>query len=150
MAALKQSGFSDLQIAAATKEDELKVRSYRKELGVTPVIKQIDTLAAEFPAQTNYLYATYGYHTLTFLYAPSLRLFSGKEHDVVPDPGAILVLGSGTCTLLVIACSLHTSLTDPMLCAMCYQTALVHPWNSITVRFKRFVHFVHWVVRRSG
>ena len=61
MAALKQSGFSDLQIAAATKEDELKVRAHRKELGVTPVIKQIDTLAAEFPAQTNYLYATYGY-----------------------------------------------------------------------------------------
>jgi carbamoyl-phosphate synthase large subunit len=80
MATLKLSGFSDLQISAAVKEDELKTRAYRKEMGVVPVMKQIDTLAAEFPAKTNYLYTTYG----------------GKENDVLPDPGAILVLGSGT------------------------------------------------------
>ena len=59
MRELKQTGFSDSQIAESVKSEESKVRSYRKKLGVTPVVKQIDTLAAEFPAKTNYLYLTY-------------------------------------------------------------------------------------------
>ena len=56
---LKQCGFSDFQIAQNTNAEELEVRSYRKSLNVIPVVKQIDTMAAEFPAQTNYLYLTY-------------------------------------------------------------------------------------------
>lgn len=56
---LKQTGFSDRQIAELLNSEEMKVREYRKKLGVIPVAKQIDTLAAEFPAQTNYLYLTY-------------------------------------------------------------------------------------------
>jgi carbamoyl-phosphate synthase/aspartate carbamoyltransferase len=61
---LKIAGFSDRQIARyvglpATLEGEHKVRSLRKKFGIIPVVKQIDTLAAEFPAQTNYLYMTY-------------------------------------------------------------------------------------------
>ena len=56
---LKQSGFSDLQIANLVNNDEMTVRNYRKSLNVVPVVKQIDTMAAEFPAQTNYLYLTY-------------------------------------------------------------------------------------------
>ncbi|MFA6873898.1 MAG: carbamoyl-phosphate synthase large subunit, partial [Bacteroidaceae bacterium] len=62
----KVQGFSDFQIARAIWNDNgdleegvLKVRDWRKMLGIIPVVKQIDTLAAEYPAQTNYLYLTY-------------------------------------------------------------------------------------------
>jgi len=55
----KQKGFSDKQIAISTKSEEFDVRKRRKKLGITPVVKQIDTLAAEYPAKTNYLYLTY-------------------------------------------------------------------------------------------
>ena len=59
MKKLKQAGFSDRQLAELLNSEELTVRSQRKKLGVIPVVKQIDTLAAEFPAMTNYLYLTY-------------------------------------------------------------------------------------------
>jgi len=59
MRALKQNGFSDKQISSFVGSDEMQVRQYRKGQGITPAIKQIDTLAAEFPAKTNYLYLTY-------------------------------------------------------------------------------------------
>ena len=75
----KQHGFSDKQIAVLTKTTEEKIRTHRKKLRVLPVIKQIDTLAGEFPAKTNYLYLTY----------------HGVEHDVVRDEKSIAVLGSG-------------------------------------------------------
>jgi len=55
----KQKGFSDIQIAMLTQTDELAVREKRKKLGIVPYVKQIDTLAAEYPAKTNYLYLTY-------------------------------------------------------------------------------------------
>eukprot|EP00588_Corethron_pennatum_P011723 CAMPEP_0194278912 /NCGR_PEP_ID=MMETSP0169-20130528/12630_1 /TAXON_ID=218684 /ORGANISM="Corethron pennatum, Strain L29A3" /LENGTH=1562 /DNA_ID=CAMNT_0039023225 /DNA_START=198 /DNA_END=4883 /DNA_ORIENTATION=+ len=57
---LKVAGFSDRQVARYVGSDEMTVRTARKDAGITPVVKQIDTLAAEFPAQTNYLYVTYG------------------------------------------------------------------------------------------
>lgn len=86
----KQLGFSDFQLARAIlkstneaiEEDLLKVRTHRKEQGITPVIKQIDTLAAEYPAQTNYLYVTY----------------NGTVNDIdfPNDNKSIIVLGSGT------------------------------------------------------
>lgn len=83
-------GFTDFQIARAIGlEDEVEnmhkasllVRNLRKHYGILPVIKQIDTLAAEYPAQTNYLYVTYG----------------GTTHDVTfsNDKRSIVVLGSG-------------------------------------------------------
>ncbi len=85
----KKQGFSDFQIARAcqkekmtgTEEAIMEVRNRRKELGITPVVKQIDTLAAEYPAQTNYLYLTY----------------NGVENDVdyKGDKRSIIVLGSG-------------------------------------------------------
>ncbi|HEY6907008.1 MAG TPA: carbamoyl-phosphate synthase (glutamine-hydrolyzing) large subunit [Ignavibacteriaceae bacterium] len=76
----KMNGFSDKQIAALTGNEELNVRDKRKKLGVVPVVKQIDTLAAEYPAQTNYLYTTY----------------HGKEDDIeTGEPNQIIVLGSG-------------------------------------------------------
>jgi carbamoyl-phosphate synthase / aspartate carbamoyltransferase len=67
--ALKCGGFSDRQIARYTGSSELVVRRKRQQLGVTPFCKQIDTLAAEFPAETNYLYMTY----------------HGDEHDVTGE-----------------------------------------------------------------
>jgi len=84
---LKQNGFSDYQIAriVATKENVDKVaeniRRYRKKVGIVPVVKQIDTLAGEFPAQTNYLYLTY----------------NGTANDVhyLGDHRSVIVLGSG-------------------------------------------------------
>jgi len=76
----KQNGFSDLQIAQLVNNDEMTVRNYRKSLGVLPVVKQIDTMAAEFPAQTNYLYLTY----------------HGVEDDIqLGEKDQIVVLGSG-------------------------------------------------------
>ncbi|MCH5216063.1 MAG: carbamoyl-phosphate synthase (glutamine-hydrolyzing) large subunit [Muribaculaceae bacterium] len=85
----KCQGFSDFQIARAVFGENLtdidsamdSVREYRKTLNIVPVVKQIDTLAGEFPAQTNYLYLTY----------------NGNENDVdyLGDHRSIIVLGSG-------------------------------------------------------
>ena len=55
----KQAGFSDRQIGDSVGSEEMEVRRYRKKLNILPVVKQIDTLGAEFPAKTNYLYLTY-------------------------------------------------------------------------------------------
>ena len=80
MTEAKQNGFSDKQIGILTNTDHIVVRNYRKELGVVPVVKQIDTLAAEYPAQTNYLYLTY----------------HGIENDIeLAQKNQIAVLGSG-------------------------------------------------------
>lgn len=84
---LKQSGFSDYQIARImvdkTQVDVVAedLRKFRKSVGITPVVKQIDTLAGEFPAQTNYLYLTY----------------NGSANDVkyLGDHQSVIVLGSG-------------------------------------------------------
>ncbi len=76
----KQFGFSDKTIARLTNTTEEKIREYRIKTGIAPVIKQIDTLAGEFSAETNYLYTTY----------------HGTEHDIKPSAKkSILVLGSG-------------------------------------------------------
>ena len=85
----KQYGFSDFQIARFTMKDSplsahekmLRVRAYRKSLGIFPCIKQIDTLAGEYPALTNYLYVTY----------------NGTKNDVEyeHDNRSVIVLGSG-------------------------------------------------------
>lgn len=85
----KKAGFSDFQIArlvfkstnAKINNDLILVRAYRKANGVIPFVKQIDTLAGEYPAQTNYLYMTYG----------------GSEHDIefFNDDKSVIVLGSG-------------------------------------------------------
>lgn len=75
----KQLGFSDRQLAKFWNSNELAVRRKRVEAGITPVVKQIDTVAAEFPAFTNYLYMTY----------------SGTEHDISFQDHGVMVLGSG-------------------------------------------------------
>ena len=85
----KEQGFSDFQIARAVLKDEMgvgedanrMVRNLRKQYGILPVVKQIDTMGAEYPAQTNYLYLTY----------------NGREHDICyeNDNRSVVVLGSG-------------------------------------------------------
>ena len=85
----KRAGFSDFQIARMVLKSNdfnmesglLKVREFRKKAGILPSVKQIDTLAAEYPAQTNYLYMTY----------------HGMEHDISfeRDNKSVIVLGSG-------------------------------------------------------
>ena len=86
----KQNGFTDFQVARAIGLEDVEinmhkammlVRRYRKNLGILPVVKQIDTLAAEYPAHTNYLYVTY----------------SGVASDITFDDNrkSIIVLGSG-------------------------------------------------------
>ena len=85
----KREGFSDFQVARAVLKERmtdaekanLDVRHLRKSYGITPCVKQIDTLAAEYPAQTNYLYLTY----------------NGNENDItyLHDHRSIIVLGSG-------------------------------------------------------
>ncbi|MDP3916315.1 MAG: carbamoyl-phosphate synthase (glutamine-hydrolyzing) large subunit [Bacteroidota bacterium] len=85
----KKEGFSDFQVArlvlkSSNKEingDLLKVREWRKSKNILPSVKQIDTLAGEYPAQTNYLYLTY----------------NGNEHDIEfpRDDKSVIVLGSG-------------------------------------------------------
>ena len=85
----KQRGFSDFQLARTVSKssaknierDMLDIRKYRKLRGITPYVKQIDTLAAEYPAMTNYLYVTY----------------NGCAHDIdfPRDNRSVIVLGSG-------------------------------------------------------
>ncbi|MFW6259573.1 MAG: carbamoyl-phosphate synthase (glutamine-hydrolyzing) large subunit [Tangfeifania sp.] len=85
----KKAGYSDFQVArlifnspnTEIHSDLLKVRNFRKQHGITPVVKQIDTLAGEYPAMTNYLYLTH----------------NGTEHDIefFNDNLSVIVLGSG-------------------------------------------------------
>ncbi len=85
----KSQGFSDFQIARSVLKQDMtdaeaanqKVREIRKAMGVVPVVKQIDTLAAEYPARTNYLYLTYNGST--------------NDVDYLHDHRSIVVLGSG-------------------------------------------------------
>jgi len=76
----KQAGFSDIQLAGVLEKDEKDIRQLRLNYGLTPYVKQIDTLAAEYPAQTNYLYLTY----------------NGSEDDLsFLERNSVMVLGSG-------------------------------------------------------
>ena len=76
----KRAGFSDRQLGSILEMDETIVWRHRQNMGISPVVRQIDTLAAEYPAQTNYLYLT----------------FNGEGDDVQREQGKnVLLLGSG-------------------------------------------------------
>lgn len=77
--AAKQLGFSDKQIGGAAQGTELAVRALREKHGILPFVKQVDTVSAEWPAATNYLYLTY----------------CASSHDLTFPAGATMVLGSG-------------------------------------------------------
>ncbi len=77
----KRAGFSDEQIALLCNVEESEVRNWRLTDGLVPFIRQIDTMAGEYPAQTNYLYLSY----------------NGTEDDVTPfEQAGVLILGSGS------------------------------------------------------
>src|SRR5260370_5630598 len=77
---LKQMGVSDKRIGELVGKTGLEIRAMRKQQGITPVVFQIDTLGAEFPSETNYLYTTY----------------NGHHHDVEPTGAdGVMILGSG-------------------------------------------------------
>ncbi|GAB4363809.1 MAG: carbamoyl-phosphate synthase (glutamine-hydrolyzing) large subunit [Calditrichia bacterium] len=77
----KQAGFSDKQIALLTGCSQKDIRELRHQMGVQVYIKQIDTLSAEYPAQTNYLYLTY----------------NASEDDIrYPEKNSVIILGSGS------------------------------------------------------
>jgi len=67
------------QLGSLVRSPELEMRELRKGMGITPFVKQIDTMAAEFPAATNYLYMTY----------------NGDEHDLPFNEKGTMVIGSG-------------------------------------------------------
>ncbi len=75
----KRLGFSDERLGELSGTSEAALRSLRESEGIRPAFKRIDTLAAEYPAITNYLYATY----------------SGTENDIEPSDGGVIVIGSG-------------------------------------------------------
>ena len=75
----KRIGFSDYQISKMTKKTEIYIRNFRENYAIRPVVKQLDTVAAEYPCFTNYLYLTY----------------NGDYHDIKFDQETIIVLGSG-------------------------------------------------------
>ncbi len=119
----KQQGFSDFQIArsvfkAAFAEDTdgccLAVRHFRKSLGIVPVVKQIDTLAAEYPAATNYLYLTY----------------NGTQNDIdyVGDHRSVVVLGSG-------AYRIGSSVEFDWCSVNALMTARKEGWRSVMINY---------------
>jgi len=109
----KVMGFSDHQIGKLQGRSEVDVRAERKRLGVLPVVRQIDTLAAEFPARTNYLYITY----------------DGEGHDVVfPRRRAVMVLGSG-------AYRIGSSVEFDWCCVQAVRTARECGYDTIMVNY---------------
>ncbi len=114
----KRRGFSDKQVVRLTGHSEDAVRERRQAAGIKPVLRQIDTLAAEYPAQTNYLYLTY----------------NGERDDVdLPLENAVLLLGSGAyrigCSVEFDWCCVTAGLT---LRKLGYQTVMLN-YNPETV-----------------
>ena len=119
---VKQAGFSDFQIArfvlkysnTEITDHVAEVRNYRKQLGIVPYVKQIDTLAAEYPAQTNYLYLTY----------------HGIEHDITfeHDNKSVIVLGSG-------AYRIGSSVEFDWCCVNALETIKMRNYRSIMINY---------------
>ena len=111
----KKLGFSDKQVADIYETDEISIRNERKELGVIPVTRQIDTLAAEYPCDTNYLYMTY----------------HGDKDDLDYKKGKkkrVMVLGSG-------AYCIGSSVEFDWCCVNAVNTAHEEGYESIMVNY---------------
>ena len=108
----KQFGFSDRQIARALLTTELAVRKRRKEMCVTPYVKQIDTVAAEFPCFTNYLYWTY----------------HAQCHDIDFADQGVMVLGSGVYRI-------GSSVEFDWCAVRCIRTLRSHGFKTIMVNY---------------
>lgn len=119
----KQQGFSDFQIGRAVFKDSwtdnaetgtVEVRRHRLALGIRPVVKQIDTLAAEYPAATNYLYLTYN--------------GTGNDVDYTGDHRSVVVLGSG-------AYRIGSSVEFDWCSVNALQTARKEGWRSVMINY---------------
>ena len=127
----KKLGFADKQIARATEKTPDEVRDLRKKMGIIPAVKQIDTLAAEWPAVTNYLYMTYGG------YSNDIQIPSGEKGIVVVGAGPYRIGSSvefdwGTVNMVwglqengeknvsVVNCNPETVSTDYDICTRLY------------------------------
>jgi len=125
----KQEGFSDVQIASLTKSSEKEVREVRRKEGIIPCVKQIDTLAAEYPAKTNYLYLTYngGEDDLTFrdenqvvvLGGGAYRIGSSVEFDWC-CVNSVITLRDLNYPTIMINCNPETVSTDYDICDKLY------------------------------
>jgi carbamoyl-phosphate synthase large subunit len=125
----KQHGFSDKQIALLFSKEELDIRDLRKKHSVQPVVKQIDTLAAEYPARTNYLYLTYngseddtefgGKNKVIVLGSGSYRIGSSVEFDWC-CVNAVLSLRNLGCKTIMINYNPETVSTDYDICDKLY------------------------------
>jgi len=108
--AAKKLGFSDSQIARIKNKKESDIRALRKRMKVVPTVKQIDTLAGEFPAQTNYLYLTY----------------HGMENDVARGKHQVAVIGSGPYCI-------GSSVEFDWSCVQALKTLKAHKHNTIMI-----------------
>lgn len=125
----KQKGFSDLQIAILTENSELAVREIRKKLGIIPCVKQIDTLAAEYPAKTNYLYLTYNgddddldfneKNQVVVLGGGAYRIGSSVEFDWC-CVNSVITLKNLNYNTIMINCNPETVSTDYDICDKLY------------------------------
>jgi carbamoyl-phosphate synthase large subunit len=125
----KQKGFSDHQIALLTKSSEPEVRKRRKKLKIIPSVKQIDTLAAEYPAQTNYLYMTYNAstddidfkqkHQVVVLGGGAYRIGSSVEFDWC-CVNSVATLRKLKYQTIMINCNPETVSTDYDICDKLY------------------------------
>jgi len=125
----KQKGFSDHQIALFTKTNESDVRNRRKKLHIIPYIKQIDTLAAEYPAKTNYLYLTYNAttddiertekHQVIVLGSGAYRIGSSVEFDWC-CVNSVMTLRNLKYHTIMINCNPETVSTDYDICDKLY------------------------------
>ncbi len=125
----KKNGFSDFQIARLINANEFEVRRFRKTLNVIPVVKQIDTLAAEYPAHTNYLYLTYhgsendielgGKKQIVVLGSGAYRIGSSVEFDWC-CVNTVATLNKLNCTTIMINCNPETVSTDYDICDKLY------------------------------
>ena len=121
----KKLGFSDKQLGRCLNLQEDQVRELRKKFGITPVVKQIDTLAAEWPAKTNYLYLTYNgkfddlsfsndkeYQTIIVLGAGPYRIGSSVEFDWATVNMVFGLRKNGVNNISIINCNPETVSTD--------------------------------------
>ncbi len=125
----KQKGFSDIQIAMLVGSTELAVRKKRKKLSIIPRIKQIDTLAGEYPAKTNYLYFTYnGYeddigfkerNQVVILGGGAYRIGSSVEFDWC-CVNSVITLKNLKYRAIMINCNPETVSTDYDICDKLY------------------------------
>jgi len=127
----KKLGFSDKQIGRLVSKDDLEIRKIRKEAGIIPVVKQVDTLAAEWPAKTNYLYLTYGGNVNDFevsqenekiavLGAGPYRIGSSVEFDWGTVNMVWGLKSNGVKEVSVINCNPETVSTDYDICDRLY------------------------------